>query len=240
MGRVARADADCDDYARHEGDVGSRPRVRANTHLCASWTCGPPSAGPRGGRTARKPPSRGWLTVTGTARTSAAHAEWRLIVKVSPNLRFFGLFNERNVRLNVHTIQSRGCARRRVSRNQRRVRRTDEVGTEQHRLVPRRLTFSSFLRFTRSARGFAVGGGAPRRFAMGGDVDAIWASLKAKTAPSQHAARAKALLRDARGDSSSQSTTRADRRRDASGTRPSYEHSVTGARGPEATDVHHP
>ena len=75
---------------------------------------------------------------------------------------------------------------------------------------------------------------------MGGDVDAIWASLKAKTAPSQHAARAKALLRDARGDSSSQSTTRADRRRDASGTRPSYEHSVTGARGPEATDVHHP
>ena len=40
--------------------------------------------------------------------------------------------------------------------------------------------------------------------------------------------------------SSSQSTTRADRRRDASGTRPSYEHSVTGARGPEATDVHHP
>lgn len=110
----------------------------------------------------------------------------------------------------------------------------------QHRLVPRRLTFSSFLRFTRSARGFAVGGGAPRRFAMGGDVDAIWASLKAKTAPSQHAARAKALLRDARGDSSSQSTTRADRRRDASGTRPSYEHSVTGARGPEATDVHHP
>ena len=75
---------------------------------------------------------------------------------------------------------------------------------------------------------------------MGGDVDAIWASLKANTAPSQHAARAKALLRDARGDSSSQSTTRADRRRDASGTRPSYEHSVTGARGPEATDVHHP
>ena len=75
---------------------------------------------------------------------------------------------------------------------------------------------------------------------MGGDVDAIWASLKAKTAPSQHAARAKALLRDARGDSSSQSTTRADRRRDASGTRPSYEHSVTGARAPEATDVHHP
>ena len=75
---------------------------------------------------------------------------------------------------------------------------------------------------------------------MGGDVDAIWASLKAKTAPSQHAARAKALLRDARGDSSSQSTTRADRRRDASGTRPSYERSVTGARAPEATDVHHP
>ena len=78
---------------------------------------------------------------------------------------------------------------------------------------------------------------------MGGDVDAIWASLKAKTAPSQHAARAKALLRDARGDSSSQSTTRADRRRDASGTRPSYEHSVTGARAPLpllATDVHHP
>ena len=104
MGRVARADADCDDYARHEGDVGSRPRVRANTHLCASWTCGPPSAGPRGGRTARKPPSRWWLTVTGTARTSAAHAEWRLIVKVSPkSVRFFGLFNERNVRLNVHT-----------------------------------------------------------------------------------------------------------------------------------------
>ena len=75
---------------------------------------------------------------------------------------------------------------------------------------------------------------------MGGDVDAIWASLKAKTAPSQHAARAKALLRDARGDSSSQSTTRADRRRDASGTRPSYERSVTGARAPVATDVHHP
>ena len=127
----------------------------------------------------------------------------------------------------------KGRAELSESRNQRRVRRTDEVGTEQHRLVPRRLTFSSFLRFTRSARGFAVGGGAPRRFAMGGDVDAIWASLKAKTAPSQHAARAKALLRDARGDSSSQSTTRADRRRDASGTRASP---VIGARGDEAID----
>ena len=69
---------------------------------------------------------------------------------------------------------------------------------------------------------------------MGSDVDAIWASLKAKTAPSQHAARAKALLRDARGDSSSRSTTSPDRRRDASGTRPSP---VTGARGAEASRV---
>ena len=67
---------------------------------------------------------------------------------------------------------------------------------------------------------------------MGSDVDAIWASLKAKTAPSQHAARAKALLRDARGDSSSRSTTSPDRGRDASGTRPSP---VTGARGAEAS-----
>ena len=113
-----------------------------------------------------------------------------------------------------------------------RVRRPGlEVGTD---------CFRGLSRFTRLARGFAVGGGTPYRFAMGSDVGAIWASLKAKTAPSQHAARAKALLRDARGDSSSQSTTREDRRRDASGTRPSYEHSVTGARGPEATDVHHP
>lgn len=92
--------------------------------------------------------------------------------------------------------------------------------------------FSAILRFTRAARGFAVAGGTPRLLAMGSDVDAIWASLKAKTAPSQHAARAKALLRDARGDSSSRSTTSPDRRRDASGTRPSP---VTGARGAEAS-----
>ena len=96
----------------------------------------------------------------------------------------------------------------------------------------RRHDFSAILRSTRAARGFAVAGGTPRLLAMGSDVDAIWASLKAKTAPSQHAARAKALLRDARGDSSSRSTTRPDRRRDASGTRPSP---VTGARGAEAS-----
>ena len=110
-----------------------------------------------------------------------------------------------------------------------RVRRPGlEVGTD---------CFRGLSRFTRLARGFAVGGGTPYRFAMGSDVGAIWASLKAKTAPSQHAARAKALLRDARGDSSSQSTTRADRRRDASGTRPPP---VTGARGAEATDTDDP
>ena len=48
----------------------------------------------------------------------------------------------------------------------------------------------------------------------GGDssVDAIWASLKAKTAPSQHAARAKALIRGAsdRGSASPSSSNRAN------------------------------
>ena len=42
---------------------------------------------------------------------------------------------------------------------------------------------------------------------MASDVDAIWASLKVKTAPSQHAERAKALLRDVRSDGKSSKST---------------------------------
>ena len=58
----------------------------------------------------------------------------------------------------------------------------------------------------------------PPHLGMGIDVDAIWASLKAKTAPSQHAARAKALLRDARGDLKSTPSDRRRRDADADGT----------------------
>ena len=48
---------------------------------------------------------------------------------------------------------------------------------------------------------------------MASDVDAIWASLKATSAPSQHAARAKALLRDATlgVSSDSKKSTHSDR-----------------------------
>ena len=88
MGTVARADADCDDYARHEGDVGSRPRVRANTHLCASWTSHPrPDRGEGGCAEAAIA-----VVADGNgdgADERAAHAEWRLTVKVSPKSALF-------------------------------------------------------------------------------------------------------------------------------------------------------
>ena len=85
--------------------------------------------------------------------------------------------------LKVHTMFVRALSRKcgvkiePQTESAARVRRPGlEVGTD---------CFRGLSRFTRLARGFAVGGGTPYRFAMGSDVGAIWASLKAKTAPSE-------------------------------------------------------
>ena len=87
------------------------------------------------------------------------------------------------------------------------------------------------------------------RIAMG-SVDDIWASLKAKTAPSQHARRARELLRNANGESTSSRVTtgraeraydlpvapHADRRGETSSSRASTPPSETAPSAPAVPD----